>query len=140
MPVEIVMPRLSDTMTEGTIARWLKQPGDRVKKGEALAEIETDKALMQYESFEEGTLGEIKVGDGQTVPLGEVIAKLYRAGESAPSGGGTAEAAPASGKAAPAPATEGGSGVASEGGGQPEARAAQPAADAPPVADAPPAA
>src|SRR5918912_3464297 len=99
MPVEIVMPRLSDTMTEGTIARWLKHPGDQVKKGEALAEIETDKALMQYESFEEGTLGEIKVGDGQTVPLGEVIATLYRAGEAAPSGGGKSEPAPSGGKA-----------------------------------------
>src|ERR687885_1446252 len=87
MPVDIVMPRLSDTMTEGTIARWLKKPGDQVKKGEALAEIETDKALMQYESFEEGTLGEIKVGDGQTVPLGEVIAILYKPGESAPAPG-----------------------------------------------------
>src|SRR5439155_12709992 len=98
MPVEIVMPRLSDTMTEGTIARWLKHPGDQVTKGEALAEIETDKALMQYESFEEGTLGEIKVGDGQTVPLGEVIAILYRAGEAAPAGG----AAPAQTATAPA--------------------------------------
>src|SRR5690348_5081592 len=81
MPVDIVMPRLSDTMTEGTVARWLKKPGDHVAKGEALAEIETDKALMSYESFEEGTLGEIKVPDGQTVPLGETIAVLYRAGE-----------------------------------------------------------
>ncbi|HZR00597.1 MAG TPA: dihydrolipoamide acetyltransferase family protein [Chloroflexota bacterium] len=81
MPVDIVMPRLSDTMTEGTVARWLKKPGDHVAKGEVLAEIETDKALMQYESFEEGTLGEIKVKDGETVPLGETIAVLYRAGE-----------------------------------------------------------
>src|SRR5581483_12501122 len=55
MPVDIVMPRLSDTMTEGTVARWLKKPGDHVAKGEVIAEIETDKALMQYESFEEGT-------------------------------------------------------------------------------------
>src|SRR5579884_390015 len=82
MPVDIVMPRLSDTMTEGTVARWLKKPGDHVAKGEVLAEIETDKALMQYESFEEGTLGEIKVKDGETVPLGETIAVLYKAGES----------------------------------------------------------
>src|SRR5262245_26339105 len=100
MPVEIVMPRLSDTMTEGTIARWLKQPGDQVKKGEALAEIETDKALMQYESFEEGTLGEIKVGDGQTVPLGEVIAILYRPGEATP-GGASGEGGGAAAPVAP---------------------------------------
>src|SRR5689334_21043744 len=114
MPVEIVMPRLSDTMTEGTIARWLKQPGDQVKKGEALAEIETDKALMQYESFEEGTLGEIKVGDGQTVPLGEVIAILYRAGEAAPgraSGQGGA-AAPSAQAGQPSSGAAGASGAA----------------------------
>jgi pyruvate dehydrogenase E2 component (dihydrolipoamide acetyltransferase) len=86
MPIEIVMPRLSDTMTEGTIARWLKKPGDHVAKGEALAEIETDKALMSFESFDEGTLGDVKVGDGQTVPLGEVIALLYRPGETPTSG------------------------------------------------------
>jgi pyruvate dehydrogenase E2 component (dihydrolipoamide acetyltransferase) len=83
MPVDIVMPRLSDTMTEGTIARWLKKPGESVAKGEALAEIETDKALMQYESFEAGTLGEVKVADGETVPLGTTIAVLYREGEKA---------------------------------------------------------
>ena len=88
MPIDIVMPRLSDTMSEGTIARWLKKPGDAVKKGETLAEIETDKALMEYESFEDGTLGEIKVGDGQTAPLGETIAVLYRPGETPSAGAG----------------------------------------------------
>src|SRR5690242_2256896 len=123
MPVEIVMPRLSDTMTEGTIARWLKQPGDQVKKGEALAEIETDKALMQYESFEEGTLGEIKVGDGQTVPLGEVIAILYRAGEAA-SGRATeqppaAPAAPSQGAQTASPPDQTAQPATSDASGQP---------------------
>lgn len=101
MPVDIVMPRLSDTMTEGTVARWLKKPGDHVAKGEALAEIETDKALMQYESFEEGTLGEIKVRDGETVPLGETIAVLYRANEKAGERAEVKEAAPAQKAEAP---------------------------------------
>src|SRR5689334_17562555 len=104
MPIEIVMPRLSDTMTEGTIARWLKHPGDHVAKGEALAEIETDKALMQFESFDEGTLGEVRVGDGQTAPLGEVIALLYRPGEKPAEGGaapsGSKDAAASDGSSA----------------------------------------
>ena len=53
---EITMPRLSDTMQEGTIARWLKKPGDEIKKGDILAEIETDKATMDLEAYEAGTL------------------------------------------------------------------------------------
>src|SRR5262245_19188691 len=138
MPVEIVMPRLSDTMTEGTIARWLKQPGDPVKRGEALAEIETDKALMQYESFDEGTLGEIKVGDGQTVPLGEVIALLYRVGEAVP-GGATAEPAAADRSGPPAanaPAARSGQPAASAS----VDRSEEPAAPAPASRSEPPAA
>src|SRR4051794_23926222 len=111
MPVDIVMPRLSDTMTEGTVARWLKKPGEAIARGEAIAEIETDKALMQYESFEAGTLGEIKVPDGQTVPLGTTIAVMYRAGEKAESAAApatTTDKAPASAGQAPtqAPAAE----------------------------------
>lgn len=108
MPMDIVMPRLSDTMTEGTIARWLKKPGDAVKRGEALAQIETDKALMEYEAFEDGTLGEIRVGDGSTAPLGEVIAVLYRAGET-PSGAAPAPAARAEPAPTPAARQRGGS-------------------------------
>src|SRR6266702_3103226 len=58
---EVSMPRLSDTMQEGTIAQWLKQPGDEIKKGDILAEIETDKATMDLEAYEEGTLQQILV-------------------------------------------------------------------------------
>lgn len=73
---EVTMPRLSDTMEEGTIGRWLKQPGDHVDKGEVLLEIETDKATMELESYESGTLQKILVQEGQTVPIGEPIAVI----------------------------------------------------------------
>src|SRR5438477_10253247 len=65
---EITMPRLSDTMQEGTISRWLKQPGDEVKKGDVLAEIETDKATMDLEAYESGTLEKILVQGGGSGP------------------------------------------------------------------------
>jgi pyruvate dehydrogenase E2 component (dihydrolipoamide acetyltransferase) len=71
---EVTMPRLSDTMEEGTIARWLKQPGETVKKGDVLGEIETDKATMDLEAYEAGVLEQILVPEGQTVPIGQAIA------------------------------------------------------------------
>jgi len=70
------MPRLSDTMEEGTISRWLKKPGDAIKKGDILAEIETDKANMELESYDAGTLEEIMVQEGETVAIGQVIAVI----------------------------------------------------------------
>src|SRR5215471_8839559 len=73
---EISMPRLSDTMQEGTIARWLKQAGDPVKKGDILAEIETDKATMDLEAYEAGTLEQILVQEGETVPIGQAVAVI----------------------------------------------------------------
>ncbi|WP_129670315.1 dihydrolipoamide acetyltransferase family protein [Candidatus Chloroploca sp. Khr17] len=73
---EITMPRLSDTMSEGAVGRWLKKPGDQVEVGEIIAEIETDKATMELESFEKGTFQKIVVAEGQTVPIGEVIAYI----------------------------------------------------------------
>src|SRR5258706_8253785 len=73
---EIAMPRLSDTMQEGTIARWLKSPGDEIKKGDVLAEIETDKATMDLEAYEAGTLQQIRVQEGETVPIGQVVALI----------------------------------------------------------------
>jgi pyruvate dehydrogenase E2 component (dihydrolipoamide acetyltransferase) len=71
---EVTMPRLSDTMSEGTVGRWLKHPGDAIEVGEIIAEIETDKATMELESFESGTLQKIVIPEGQTVPIGEIIA------------------------------------------------------------------
>ena len=70
----ITMPRLSDTMEEGTISAWLKEVGDKVSEGEILAEIETDKATMEFESFYEGVLSHIAVQEGQTVKVDELIA------------------------------------------------------------------
>lgn len=73
---EITMPRLSDTMQEGTIARWLKKPGDTVKKGDILGEIETDKATMDLEAYDSGVLEQILVQEGETVPIGQTIAVI----------------------------------------------------------------
>lgn len=82
------MPRLSDSMTEGTVVRWLKQPGDHVRRGEPLVEVETDKATLTYESDVEGVLTEIAVGEGQTVAVGTPIAwvepQQEGAGQAAP--------------------------------------------------------
>lgn len=94
---ELTMPRLSDTMSEGSISRWLKQPGDKIEKGDIVAEIETDKATMELEAFESGYLTEIRVKEGQMVPIGEVIGLIG----SEPGAGGNGAAAPAG--SAPAP-------------------------------------
>ena len=100
MPIEIKMPALSPTMEEGTLARWLVKPGDEVKAGDIMAEIETDKATMEFEAVDEGTLVSIAVEEGsENVKVGTVIALLAEEGEDA----SAAAAAPAS-KPAPAPA------------------------------------
>ncbi|KJV08803.1 hypothetical protein VZ95_15440, partial [Elstera litoralis] len=84
MPIQILMPALSPTMTEGNLARWLKKEGDSVKAGDVLAEIETDKATMEVEAVDEGTLGKILVAEGtQGVKVNEPIALLLEEGESA---------------------------------------------------------
>jgi len=72
----VTMPRLSDTMTEGTVATWLKKVGDKISEGDILAEIETDKATMEFESFNEGTLLYIGIQEGQTAPVDSVLAIL----------------------------------------------------------------
>lgn len=74
--IDILMPRLSDTMTEGAIASWHKQPGDRVAPGDILVEIETDKALMEQEAYDAGILSEILVQEGENVAIGTPIARL----------------------------------------------------------------
>ena len=70
------MPRLSDTMEEGTIGSWLKKPGDQVSKGDVLAQIETDKATMDLTAFEAGTLQEILAPEGTTVAIGQPVARI----------------------------------------------------------------
>ena len=98
------MPRLSDTMEEGTVARWLKQPGDKVARGETIAEIDTDKATMDLEAFEGGVLEQVLVQEGGTVAIGAPIAVI---GDGPGTGGQTtaapstaAEGTPATGTAA----------------------------------------
>src|SRR5215471_4180007 len=81
MSNEIVMPKLSDTMEEGKIIRWLKHPGDTIHHGEPIAEVETDKADMVLESFEEGILDQIKLKEGESAPVGAVIATMHGAGD-----------------------------------------------------------
>jgi pyruvate dehydrogenase E2 component (dihydrolipoamide acetyltransferase) len=99
----ILMPALSPTMTEGTLARWLKKEGETIKAGDVIAEIETDKATMEVEAVDEGVLGRILVQDGtEGVKVNDPIAVLVNAGEAVPEAT-PAPAAPA--KAAPAPAT-----------------------------------
>ena len=100
MPINIEMPKLSDTMTEGTVVRWLKKEGDEIEIGDIIAEIETDKATMEMEAFDEGTLSQISVPEGGKAPVGSVIAVLLEDGEDA--GESTSAAAPAA-EASPAP-------------------------------------
>src|ERR1051325_3063238 len=78
---EIQMPKLSDTMTEGTLVAWKKKQGDQVSAGEVIAEIETDKATMEWESPEDGTLAEIYVQEGGKVNVGDKIAFIRGEGE-----------------------------------------------------------
>jgi pyruvate dehydrogenase E2 component (dihydrolipoamide acetyltransferase) len=77
----IKMPRLSDTMQEGTVAKWHKKVGDKVSEGDLLAEIETDKATMEFESFEEGVLLHIGIADGESAPVDSILAILGEKGE-----------------------------------------------------------
>ncbi len=78
MKFSVVMPQLGLTMTEGTVSQWLRKPGDKVQKGEFLFVVSTDKADMEVESMTEGTLSEIVVEAGKTVPVGTVIAYIER--------------------------------------------------------------
>src|SRR5215471_6546786 len=81
MSTEITMPKLSDTMEEGKILRWLKHPGDQIHHGEPIAEIETDKADMVMEAFDDGLLDQIRVKEGESARVGTVIAVLRGASE-----------------------------------------------------------
>ena len=81
------MPRLSDSMEEGTVLGWMKSVGDEVAVGDELVEIETDKANMVYESDTAGTLVEIVAEEGATLPIGEVIARIGEEGEASEGGG-----------------------------------------------------
>ncbi len=82
MPIEILMPALSPTMTEGKLAKWLKKEGDKVKSGDLIAEIETDKATMEFEAVDEGRIGKILIAEGtEGVAVNKPIAILLEDGE-----------------------------------------------------------
>src|SRR4026208_1531539 len=99
MSIELKMPALSPTMEEGTLAKWLVKEGDTVKSGDILAEIETDKATMEFEAVDEGTISKIVVPDGTDgVKVGAVIAVMAGEGEDS-SVEAPAQAAPAAEKA-----------------------------------------
>src|SRR6478735_737625 len=84
MPIKILMPALSPTMTEGNLSKWLKNEGDTVKSGDVIAEIETDKATMEVEAVDEGTIGKILISAGtENVKVNTAIAVLLGEGESA---------------------------------------------------------
>src|SRR5438874_2151677 len=94
MATNILMPALSPTMTEGTLARWLKKEGEQVRAGDVIAEIETDKATMEVEAVDEGLLGKILVGDGTSgVKVNQPIAILVEEGEDVPAGAPAAKPA-----------------------------------------------
>ena len=103
MPINILMPALSPTMEKGNLAKWLKKEGDKVKSGDVIAEIETDKATMEVEAVDEGTIAKILVPEGtQDVAVNDVIAVLAGDGEDVKSAGAAAAGAPPK----PAPAAE----------------------------------
>jgi pyruvate dehydrogenase E2 component (dihydrolipoamide acetyltransferase) len=105
MPIQILMPALSPTMTEGNLAKWLKKEGDRIKAGDVIAEIETDKATMEVEAVDEGTLGKIVVASGtQGVKVNDVIGLILEEGESKDAlAGAGAKSAPQSAATVPSP-------------------------------------
>src|SRR5689334_24918647 len=110
MPVNILMPALSPTMEKGNLAKWLKKEGDPVKTGDVIAEIETDKATMEYEASDDGTLAKIVVPEGTNdVPVNQLIAVLAQDGQAVKAAAAAAKAAPATkapsaAEAAPQPA------------------------------------
>jgi pyruvate dehydrogenase E2 component (dihydrolipoamide acetyltransferase) len=122
MAVDVIMPQMGESIFEGTITKWLKKPGDRIERDEPLFEISTDKVDAEIPSPSAGVLKEIKVTEGQTVPIQTVVAVIEAAGAAASAPAATPEPSPAPEKAA-----------------APKAAAAPPALAAPPPAPAPPA-
>lgn len=123
MAIKVTMPRLSDTMTEGTVATWLKKVGDKISEGDILAEIETDKATMEFESFNEGTLLHIGIPEGETAPVDSLLAIIGNEGEDI--------SALLSGDAAPAAAAPAATEAKKEETAAPAPAAAKPAASLP---------
>src|SRR5207302_9240100 len=99
MPTEVLMPQMGESITEGTLTKWLKKVGDKVERDEPLFEISTDKVDAEIPSPAEGTLQEVKISEGATVKINTVVAVI---GE----GGGASASAPAASAAAPAASAE----------------------------------
>jgi pyruvate dehydrogenase E2 component (dihydrolipoamide acetyltransferase) len=136
MPINILMPALSPTMEKGNLARWLKKEGDKVKSGDVIAEIETDKATMEVEAVDEGTIAKILVPEGTAdVPVNNIIAVLAADGEDVKAAGAGAASAPPP-KAADAPLAKPAVSAAPPAAAAP-APAPKPAAPAPAAASAP---
>ena len=121
MPINILMPALSPTMEKGNLAKWLKKEGDLVKTGDVIAEIETDKATMEYEAIEDGTLAKIVVPEGTNdVAVNQLIAVLAQEGEdvkaaaAAAAKAGPAVTASSAAQAAPKPAQPAASSAAAQ--------------------------
>lgn len=123
MAIEVKMPRLSDTMEQGTVVRWAVKPGQKVKSGDVIADIETDKATMELQTFDDGTVAQLSVDEGASVKVGTIIMRLAEAGENIES------VASAKSTAAPAAKAAGGSAPASGGGKSGTATASTPAPD-----------
>ena len=119
MPIQVLMPALSPTMEKGNLAKWLKKEGDPIKTGDVIAEIETDKATMEYEAVDDGVLAKIVVPEGATdVPVHQLIAVMAQEGEdpkAAAAAAGTAEQKPAAGAASSPPSPPRGEGAAPQG-------------------------
>ena len=103
MPSYIEMPKLSDTMTEGTVVKWRKKPGEKVEIGDIVAEIETDKAVMEMEAFDEGLLHEVIVQEGGKAQIGQKLAVLAKQGEKVSEA--PKQSSPTAGKSPESPAT-----------------------------------
>ncbi len=117
MPIDVIMPQMGESIAEGTLVKWLKQPGEKVQRDENLFEISTDKVDAEIPSPATGTLGEILVQEGQTVEVGAVVATILQEGE-APARSSAPPTAPAEAEAPPAPE--------SQSDGAPTARARKP--------------
>src|ERR1700680_2044700 len=129
MAVDVIMPQMGESIFEGTITKWLKKPGDKIERDEPLFEISTDKVDAEIPAPSAGVLKEIKVNEGQTVPIQTVVAVIDAAGASSAESGAASAAAPTPATAsAPAPAPQ----------KSPAPKAAAPAASDPAAAPAAP--
>ena len=134
MPTNIEMPKLSDTMTEGTLVKWNKQVGDTIEIGDVIAEVETDKATMEMEAFDEGTLSDILVQAGEKAAVGATLGVLLEDGEEAPAPGSAPAAISAPDSQPFAEGAEGAEGTEAPEVSQPAAELAAPTSTPTPAA------